>query len=110
MALTQSTSQASPDPAKRPRGAKSEWNLTQVPPVCFALLRTSYGFPPLLSERQLADKLNISVRTLQAQRQRGGGIPYLKVGRAVRYTPEAVERYLAGRIRTSTSQDQQAAT
>ena len=57
----------------------------------------------LLTERQLAEMLNISVRTLQTDRQRGGGIPYFKIGRSVRYNRETVENYLAQRIRTSTS-------
>lgn len=39
----------------------------------------------LLTEQQAAKRLNISVRTLQAWRVRGGGPVYIKMGRSVRY-------------------------
>lgn len=39
----------------------------------------------LLNEVQAARVLNVSVRTLQAWRLRGGGPRYVKCGRAVRY-------------------------
>jgi hypothetical protein len=38
-----------------------------------------------LNENQAAEFLGVSVRTLQAWRVRGGGPPYCKIGRAVRY-------------------------
>ena len=59
----------------------------------------------LWTEQRLADQFNISVRTLQAQRQKGEGIPYVKIGRAVRYEPETVENYLAAQRRISTQQE-----
>ncbi len=37
------------------------------------------------TERQLAERLRVSVRTLQAQRQRGNGVPFIRFGRAIRY-------------------------
>lgn len=57
----------------------------------------------LLTEKQLAERLSISSRTLQTDRQRGGGIPYLKIGRSVRYDRDDVVAYLNSRKRTSTS-------
>ena len=57
-----------------------------------------------LTEKQVAQHLGVSVRTLQAQRQRGSGIPYLKIGRSVRYASADVERYLIQQRRSSTSQ------
>ncbi len=59
---------------------------------------------PLLDERALAELLDVSVRTLQAVRQRGGGIPFIKLGRSVRYDPKVVEQYLRVQTRVSTSQ------
>ena len=60
-------------------------------------------FKTLLTEEQLAQKLNISKRTIQSDRQRGGGIPFIKIGRSVRYDENDVMRYLENRKRTSTS-------
>lgn len=48
----------------------------------------------LLTEQELANFLQISVKTLQGQRWQKVGIPYLKIGRAVRYRREDVEYYL----------------
>jgi hypothetical protein len=59
---------------------------------------------PLLDERALAELLDVSVRTLQAERQRGDGIPFIKLGRSVRYDPKVVEQYLRAQTRVSTSQ------
>jgi hypothetical protein len=38
-----------------------------------------------LNENQAAEFLGLSVRTLQTWRVRGGGPPYCKIGRSVRY-------------------------
>jgi Helix-turn-helix domain len=51
--------------------------------------------PPLdpnagCTEMQAANFLGISVRTLQAWRVRGGGPPYVKIGRTVRYQRRAL--------------------
>ncbi len=59
---------------------------------------------PLWTEDDLAKALKKSKRTLQAERQRGGGIPFLKLGRSVRYDPHVVEPYLRAQTRVSTSQ------
>jgi excisionase family DNA binding protein len=48
----------------------------------------------LLTEQELADLLRVSVKTLQGQRWQKVGIPYLKIGRAVRYRREDIESYL----------------
>jgi len=48
----------------------------------------------LLTEQELAESLRISVKTLQGQRWMKIGIPYLKIGRSVRYRQEDVDRYL----------------
>ncbi len=44
-----------------------------------------------------------SLRTLEAERLKGGGIPFLKVGRAVRYLRGDVDRWVTASRRTSTT-------
>jgi hypothetical protein len=58
---------------------------------------------PLVDEKQLAEFLCRSVRSIQGDRLKGSGIPYYKVGRSVRYRLSEVEEYLAGCKRRSTS-------
>ncbi len=57
----------------------------------------------LLTEQQLAIELNVSVRTLQQWRFKGGGPRFLKLGAAVRYDWTDVEVWLEGKGRESTS-------
>jgi len=57
----------------------------------------------LLDERQAAQRLHLSVRTLQRFRSAGNGPRYVKIGRLVRYQAGAVEAYLAACVRASTS-------
>ena len=58
----------------------------------------------LITETKLAQVLGVSIQKLQRDRWAGRGIPYIKVGRCVRYRPEAVDAYLESRTRTSTTQ------
>jgi hypothetical protein len=62
------------------------------------------GFPRL-NEKQLAGRWGVSVRTLQAARVRGSGVPFVRIGRSVRYRLEDVLAYEQGRLRTSTSEN-----
>jgi excisionase family DNA binding protein len=57
----------------------------------------------LLTEQGVAKLLQVTVKTLQAWRVRGGGPPFVKVGRCVRYRLEDVEAYVAASTRMSTS-------
>ncbi len=57
----------------------------------------------LLTEQRVAQLLQVTVKTLQAWRVRGGGPPFVKVGRCVRYRLEDVEAYVAASTRRSTS-------
>lgn len=57
----------------------------------------------LLTEREVAEILSISVKTLRNWRVSGGPLPHVKISRAVRYEPEAVARLIAQQRRTSTS-------
>ena len=50
----------------------------------------------LLTAEQVADWTGLSLDTLAQWRSQGRGIPYLKIGRAVRYDPADVQEYLRG--------------
>ena len=58
---------------------------------------------PLWNEKQCADFLGYAVSTIQKERVRGDGPPFVKLGRIVRYRPEDVHAFVAGRVRRSTS-------
>jgi predicted DNA-binding transcriptional regulator AlpA len=57
----------------------------------------------LFTETQAAQRLLLSVRTLQGWRLTGGGPAYIKAGRAVRYRASDIEQWIEGRRRLSTS-------
>jgi hypothetical protein len=59
---------------------------------------------PRLNEKQLAERWQVSVRTLQAARVKGSGVPFVRIGRAVRYRMEDVLAYEEAQRRTSTSE------
>jgi hypothetical protein len=58
----------------------------------------------LLSQRDAALMLALSVRSLERFRVRGGGPRYIKIGKAIRYQQEALVRWVAARERASTSE------
>ena len=51
----------------------------------------------IMRECAAADYLQVSKRTLQAWRVKGGGPCFLKLGRAVRYERKALDAYVAAR-------------
>lgn len=51
---------------------------------------------------ETADYLNISPATLETWRCRGGGPPFRKLGRAVRYLKTDVDEWLAEQLHEST--------
>jgi len=55
-------------------------------------------------EMQAAIFLGVSVRTLQAWRVRGGGPPYIKIGRVVRYQRRALVTFQEEHTVTSTAE------
>lgn len=61
------------------------------------------SFPTLLTEAQAAQYLTLSVKTLQAWRSRGHGLPYHKIGRSVRYEKQTLQLFIEGQQRRSTS-------
>lgn len=57
-----------------------------------------------LTEAQLAERQQRSVRTLQADRLKGGGVPFVKFGRSVRYRLVDVVEWEERHLFTSTTQ------
>lgn len=58
----------------------------------------------LLTEKEVEAEYGINHRTLQAWRvRRSDGIPWVSLGRAVRYRVKDIEAYLESKIRRSTS-------
>ena len=58
----------------------------------------------LLTEFQAAEVLNVSIRTLQAWRLRGGGLLFVRLsGRAVRYRNSDLAAFIEARTVASTS-------
>jgi Helix-turn-helix domain len=58
----------------------------------------------LLTAREAARVLKVSVSWLAKARMRGDGPAYIKVGRAIRYTELALQQWLKGNQRLSTSE------
>lgn len=56
-----------------------------------------------LTELQLSVRHQRSVKTIRNDRLRGGYIPFVKVGRLVRYRMSDVLRYEEAQLQTSTS-------
>jgi hypothetical protein len=57
-----------------------------------------------LTEVQLADRQQRSIKTLQADRLKGGGVPFAKFGRAVRYRLSDIETWEQDHTFRSTSE------
>jgi predicted DNA-binding transcriptional regulator AlpA len=59
----------------------------------------------LLSDREVGKRIGRGRSTLQKDRGAGTGIPFVRVGRLVRYRPSDVDAYIAGLpTRRSTSE------
>ena len=52
------------------------------------------GTPRALTERDVAERLGLSVATLRAWRHRGKGPRFLRLGRSVRYLPSDVDDFV----------------
>ncbi len=58
----------------------------------------------LLNTKEAADFLGVSMAFLERDRWAGARIPFVRIGtRAVRYQLSELEAYIAGQMRTSTS-------
>lgn len=51
---------------------------------------------------EAAQYLTVAESTLEAWRSRGGGPEFLKLGKAVRYSQEALDEFISARIRKNT--------
>ena len=58
-----------------------------------------------LSTKQAAARLGIHADTLRRYRRIGGGPPFSRIGRAVRYRIEALEAWMGERLVASTAQE-----
>jgi predicted DNA-binding transcriptional regulator AlpA len=58
----------------------------------------------LLKPKEAALLLNVSTSFLAKARMRGDGPPFIKVGRAVRYSEAALTQWMKSRNRLSTSE------
>lgn len=47
-----------------------------------------------LSEVEIAELLNISIAKLRRDRWLGNGLPFVRIGRTVRYSREQIAKYL----------------
>ena len=64
------------------------------------------GVKRLLTAEEVASLTGLSEETLAQWRSQRRGIPYLKIGRAVRYDPTDVQAYLEGcRVSVSAPQE-----
>jgi len=59
--------------------------------------------PILLTPKQTARHLNLSVSWLAKRRLAGDGPPYIKLGGAVRYVETSLQQWMKGQQRISTS-------
>jgi len=61
----------------------------------------------ILTEKAVAQRIGLSPRTLQRERTEGRlGLPFVRVGlRRVGYDSEAVDRWLASRVRQSLTEE-----
>ena len=55
----------------------------------------------LLNENELSDLIDRGVQTLRNERFKGKGIPYVKIGRSVRYRVSDIKEYLKKNLVTT---------
>lgn len=61
--------------------------------------------PTLLTPEQAAERMGLRPQTLAVWRTTGRyGLPYVRVGRLIRYKPEDIDTFLDGRRQTHTGQ------
>lgn len=60
--------------------------------------------PAVLDTEGAANYLGLAASTLEKLRVSGGGVPFVKLGRAVRYRVCDLDAYLAARVRSNTSE------
>ncbi len=58
----------------------------------------------LLTPKETAERLKVSLSWLAKARMRGDGPPFIKIGRAIRYSEAALQQWMKSRQRLSTSE------
>jgi hypothetical protein len=53
----------------------------------------------LLTSKDRAEIERRSVRTIERERERGDGCPYVRLGRRIYYRPEDVQQFIAAHVR-----------
>jgi predicted DNA-binding transcriptional regulator AlpA len=66
--------------------------------------KTRAGFEILLTPKEVAQCLGVSLSWLAKSRVRGDGPAFIKVGRNVRYTQADIAQWIKSRQRCSTSE------
>jgi excisionase family DNA binding protein len=66
--------------------------------------KTSIGIERLLTPKEAADLLRVSMSWLAKARMRGDGPPYIRIGRSIRYSEAALHHWMKSRQRLSTSE------
>jgi predicted DNA-binding transcriptional regulator AlpA len=66
--------------------------------------KTGAGIERLLTPKEAAHFLRLSLSWAAKARMRGDGPPYIKIGRAIRYSEAALLQWMKSRTRTSTCQ------
>ena len=62
------------------------------------------SFPALLTPKETAAKLKVSLSWLAKARMRGDGPPYISVGRSIRYPETDLIQWMRSQRRSSTSE------
>jgi predicted DNA-binding transcriptional regulator AlpA len=75
-----------------------------APPAPRSPVRSSPSIDVLLTPKEAAHYLRVSLSWLAKARMRGDGPAYVKVGRSVRYTEQALILWMKSRQRLSTSE------
>jgi predicted DNA-binding transcriptional regulator AlpA len=65
----------------------------------------STSIEPLLTEKEVAKLLNVSVATVRRRRRAGQPPEWIKLNASVRYRRETVRRFIAAQERSLTSTD-----
>jgi predicted DNA-binding transcriptional regulator AlpA len=62
------------------------------------------GFERLLTSRETADRLRVSLSWLAKARIQGDGPPFVKFGRSIRYVEETLVQWTRAHLRQSTNE------
>ena len=63
-----------------------------------------HDISPLLTAKEVAARLKVSLSWLAKARMRGDGPPYVKIGRSIRYPEGTLLQWTKGHLHLSTSE------